>query len=344
MFGIGSFYFKMKAKAALKGNWQTAMLVAFFSGIFGLALQVYQARFMTLSPQQINGLMMVSSFEQLWPLFGITKEILWGFLGLALLAALVSPALTLGCNHYFVERLRGEEMGFGGLFSRFCIFFKALWLNLLMTIKTLLWGLVILGPFLALVWFVPQTAVFLLKHTYLITVVSLAAVIPPLLAALRYAMANYIMAHKPDTGAWEAIEQSKKMMKSQKSNYLMLNISFAGWMLLSMLVNVLLSGISPVVGLVAQLFLETWIMAYMNGSLASFYLVVAEEDGLMKAAKDLQKMMENAGVDFPEMPEYPHSAENAWNRPDEGNGAEEPAEEADGEPEDDSASEDEPID
>lgn len=316
MFGIGSFYFKMKAKAALKGNWQTAMLVAFFSGIFTMALQVYQGRFMQLSQQQINGLMMVSSFEQLWPLFGITKEILWGFLGLALLAVLVSPALSLGSNHYFVQRLRGEELGFGGLFSRFCIFFKALWLNLLMTIKTLLWGLVILGPFFALVWFVPQTAVFLLKHTYLISVISLVAVIPPLLAVLRYAMAPYIMADKPDTGAWQAIEQSKKMMKTQKSNYLMLNISFVGWVLLSMLVNALLSGISPVVGLVAQLFVETWLMAYMNGAYASFYMVVAEEDGLLKAAMDLQKMMENAGVDFPEMPDYPHSTQETWEIPD----------------------------
>ena len=38
MFGIGSFYFKQKAKAALKGNWQTAMLVAFFSTVFMTAL------------------------------------------------------------------------------------------------------------------------------------------------------------------------------------------------------------------------------------------------------------------------------------------------------------------
>lgn len=331
MFGIGSFYFKMKAKSALKGNWQTAMLVAFFSGIFTMALQVYQARFMSLSQQQINGLMMVRSFEELWPLFGITKEILLGFLGLALVALLVTPALTQGSNHYFVQRLRGEEMDFGGLFSRFCIFFKALWLNLLMTIKTLLWGLVILGPFLALVWFVPQVALFLLKHAYLITVISLAATIPPLLAALRYAMAPYVMAEKPDTGAWQAIEQSKTMMKTQKSNYLMLNISFVGWVLLSQLVNLLLGSISPVVGLVAQLFVETWLMAYMNGAVASFYLVVAEEDGLMNAAKDLQKMMENAGVDFSEMPGYPHANEETWEIPDEGNAVEEPAEEPAGE-------------
>ncbi|MEG0995390.1 MAG: hypothetical protein RSH26_00355, partial [Clostridia bacterium] len=30
---LGPFYFKQKARAALKGNWQTALLVTFFSGV-----------------------------------------------------------------------------------------------------------------------------------------------------------------------------------------------------------------------------------------------------------------------------------------------------------------------
>jgi uncharacterized membrane protein len=39
---LGSYYYKTKAKQTLKGNWQNAMLVAFFSGILGTALQVMQ--------------------------------------------------------------------------------------------------------------------------------------------------------------------------------------------------------------------------------------------------------------------------------------------------------------
>ena len=37
------FYFKQKAKAALKGNWQTALLVAFFSGILITASDVFSS-------------------------------------------------------------------------------------------------------------------------------------------------------------------------------------------------------------------------------------------------------------------------------------------------------------
>jgi hypothetical protein len=39
---LGSFYYKGKAKIALKGNWQIAMLVAFFSGVMTTLLQVLQ--------------------------------------------------------------------------------------------------------------------------------------------------------------------------------------------------------------------------------------------------------------------------------------------------------------
>ncbi|MBE5779575.1 MAG: DUF975 family protein [Clostridiales bacterium] len=325
MFGIGSFYFKMKAKAALKGNWQTAMLVTFFSGVFTVALQVFQSRFLQLDVQQIEGLMMVRNYEELWPLFGLNRKIIYGFLGLSLLSLLMSPALTLGCNHYFIQRLRKEELGFGGLFSRFCIFFKALWLNILIAVKTLLWGLVVMGPFLALLFLVPQVSVFLLKNPFLVTVVSVVASIPPILAALRYAMATFIVADKPDVGAWKAIEQSKQMMKTMKMNYLALNISFVGWLLLSSLLGVLLG---PVVGMIAQLFMETWVGAYMNGAFASFYQVVADEDGLMNAARDLHKMMQNAGVNFPDAEAFAHPEEVEELQPEESGEAEETVESA----------------
>ena len=39
---LGSFFFKHKAKLALKGNWQTALLVTFFASIFMTAAQVMQ--------------------------------------------------------------------------------------------------------------------------------------------------------------------------------------------------------------------------------------------------------------------------------------------------------------
>ena len=35
---LGSFYFKQEARRALRGNWQPALVVTFFSGIFLILL------------------------------------------------------------------------------------------------------------------------------------------------------------------------------------------------------------------------------------------------------------------------------------------------------------------
>lgn len=303
MFGIGSFYFKMKAKAALKGNWQTALLVTFFAGIFSTALQVFQIRYFQLDPQELSAVLMLGNYEQVLQLMGITREKIYGFFALAALALLVSPALNMGRNNYFLHRIRGEELGFAGLISRFSVFFKALWLNILIAVKCLLWSLAVMLPVTLLILFVPGVAEFLLKYPAATTIVSVLSSIPPLLAALRYSMATYIMADKPETGAFAAIRQSKKIMANQKMNYVSLNISFVGWLLLSSIVYMMVGSINMVIGLVAQLFMETWIGAYLNGSVAAFYEVISEEDGLLKASEDLRRMMKNAGV---EMPDFSH--------------------------------------
>lgn len=313
MFGIGSFYFKQKAKAALKGNWQTAMLVAFFSTVFMTALEVYQLRFMQVDANKLTALMTVVSYTQLWQLLGPVKEVLLGFAIIALLALLVTPALALGCNNYFIKRIQGEELGFAGLFSRFCIFFKALWLHFLIALKTFLWGMVVMVPVIVLMLLVPEVSLFLVQQPLAASLVSIATAIPIILASLRYAMAPYIMAEKPDTGAWKAIEQSKAMMKTQKMNYVSLTLSFVGWLLLSSVLQMMLGSISFVVGMMAQLFLQTWITAYMNGALACFYLTIAQEDGMDKAFAELNKMLRQMGADMPEgfpAPPFPDREES----------------------------------
>ena len=300
MFGMGSFYFKQKAKAALKGNWQTALLVSFFATSLLTALNVYQLRFMSVDAEKLTALMATAEYSQLWGLFGLTREVLMGFAILALVALVATPALTLGSNNYFIKRIQGEELGFAGLFSRFCIFFKALWLHILIAVKTFLWSLVVMVPLVALMLLVPNLSLLLVQNPLLTSLMSVAVSIPTILASLRYSMAPYVMAEKPDTGAWASIEASKAMMKTQKMNYVSLSLSFVGWMLLSYLLQMLLGSISFVMGMMAQLFLQTWISAYMNGALACFYLTVSQEDGVNKAFAELHKMLKQMGAQMPE--------------------------------------------
>ncbi len=61
---------------------------------------------------------------------------------------------------------------------------------------------------------------------------SLLFVIPGIIAAFSYAMVPYILAENPNLAPEKALELSKKMMKGNKSNYLLLLLSFIGWIIL----------------------------------------------------------------------------------------------------------------
>ena len=67
-----NMYYKWKGKNALRGNWQTAMVVAFFSGIFLVLTQVYQNRFMPVAIEMIDGM-------YYWRVPQITRGVWIGF-------------------------------------------------------------------------------------------------------------------------------------------------------------------------------------------------------------------------------------------------------------------------
>lgn len=256
---MGSFYFKTKAKEMLKGNWQTAMLVAFFSGILGTVLQVLQ---MVLLPNQMNFLS-VEAYTR--AVLQVPQSSWIIMLAVSVLTLLASPALGLGCNHYFVRLAHGEDLGVGSLFSRFCIFGKALWLYLRMFVQIFLWSLLLF--------------------------------IPGIIAAIRYSMAPYYLAENPDLSAGEALQRSKAAMANQKMSYFSLVLSFYGWMLLAMLAQTYLGEVNYVLGTVVGLAFQVWIAAYQNAAIAQFFGVVGQEDGVRHAYNDMFGRFEQMGMD-----------------------------------------------
>ena len=58
---------------------------------------------------------------------------------------------------------------------------------------------------------------------------SLLFIIPGIIAALSYAMTNYILAENPEMSASEAINLSKQMMDGNKWRLFCLRLSFIGW-------------------------------------------------------------------------------------------------------------------
>jgi uncharacterized membrane protein len=116
----------------------------------------------------------------------------------------IGSAVELGYDLFHISLYQSQSAPkINTLFSRFDVFGNALLLRLLMTLKILLW--------------------------------SLLLIVPGIVAAYRYAMAPYLLAEHPALTAGEAIEESKRLMAGNKGRLFCLHLSFIGWFLLAAL-------------------------------------------------------------------------------------------------------------
>ena len=120
------------------------------------------------------------------------------------IGALLSGVLVFGyaCFHLELAKSKKAKLGafLGGMLRRF---FKKWIASLLVGLYVFLWSLLLL--------------------------------IPGLIKSYAYAMTPYIMQEKPKMGINEAITRSREMMDGHKWQLFMLDLSFIGWMLLSVL-------------------------------------------------------------------------------------------------------------
>ena len=283
---LGSFFFKHRARIALKGNWQNALVVTFFASVLVTIAQVLQS----VVTQDINGIVsslsyalqsmpegvsaestqfheVLDLYQRLFSAIGSITQSTWiGLLVVNIVALVVTPVLSVSCNHYFIRLRDGEEIGvIRGLTERLNLFLRALWLHVIMFVKIFLW--------------------------------SLLLVIPGIIAAIRYSMAPYYLAEHPEMKAREAIRKSKETMKHLKMSYFMLQLSFIGWNLLVSLVQLWLTGISPMIALVAAQFLSLMVSTYLSASNAVFYCAATREGGMEKLVADARRHARQMGMD-----------------------------------------------
>lgn len=95
--------------------------------------------------------------------------------------------------------------------------------------------------------------------TILILLASLLFVIPGIILAYSYFMANYILYDKPEQRAVQILRESRNLMKGFKFKLFVLQLSFLGWALLS----VITLGIAFV-----------YFLPYINAAYALFYQIV----------------------------------------------------------------------
>lgn len=280
--------FRKKAREALKGHWQTALLIALIVNLPTLLMQGISAVTGNDVTARLETLILTASRDGILTESLILDEInallnstgFWTIRGLELLAWLITPCLTLGMYKWMLNRLQGQEDPVTTVFCRVRLFFKAIGLQLLIILKILLWmlpglaaGIITLLPvFRAVANYQGSTEALTqaLQGSYAMSLpVMLLIIIPGVMAGLRYALAEYILAEEPSNKILFCIRRSKYLMMGQKKNLFLLLVSFLLWYLLSMLVSSMLSG---VFSLLVQMLASLALSVYMAGSVGAFYL------------------------------------------------------------------------
>ena len=134
--------------------------------------------------------------------------------------------LNVGFCFFCLNVARGAAAGPGNLLDAFGIFFKVLWLTILTTIFEFLWSLLLIFP----AW----------------------------IAYYRYSFAFLILVDDPDKSAMQCIRESKELTRGHKWELFVLDLSFLGWIILSMI---------PFVGI--------FTMPYMEITKANFYRYIS---------------------------------------------------------------------
>ena len=287
---ITNFELKLKARTALRNNWQTALMVALIASLPSLASQVVAIMTQSSYAHTMSGLMSsmqsgatVADLANLLEEAGITLE---GYLPtglLNLLAAIISPFLTLGMLNYFFKLLRGEEDALiSTVFSRKNCFFKAIGLNLMVFLRTFLWMLP--GLVLEVLAVVAVTA-FSESLSMLAILLMYAGPVTMLVlgvrAALHYAMADRVMAETPSKGINQCIRESVAIMSQRKLLLFSLEISFFLWQIgLTLLESLLLGMVGNVLASTVSMALNFALNIYIQMAISAFYLYYRSETAI----------------------------------------------------------------
>ncbi len=176
---------------------------------------------------------------------------------------LISGPMTLGYAMFSISIFRKRETSPAEVFYGFERFGKALGLYIVMLVFIILWALLL--------------------------------IVPGIIAAFRYSMCFYILADNPDIGIMEALNESKRMMRGNKSKLFCLNISFIGWAFLAGLPIMIGTAVMvPLSGMIDYSYYTVaiyilgvgflWLTPYMEVSMIAFYDIA---NGSLRAARSL---------------------------------------------------------
>lgn len=149
----------------------------------------------------------------------------------SLVSIIMSGLFGFGMINYYLKLSRNEEVNYKELFSKFNLCLPYILISIITGIFTFLW--------------------------------SLLFIIPGIIASISYTLVYYIKLDNPEMGTMEVIRKSKEMMNGHKIDYVVLILSFIGWVILS----IFTLGI-----------LYLWLTPYMGVTFANFYNSLKEKE------------------------------------------------------------------
>lgn len=220
---------RKKAREALKGNWGKGILIGLAYFILIIILEALEKIF----------------FRK----FALN-------LAFSVIELVITVPLAFGLSISFLNLKRHKETtAFSFITDGFSRFGKCWNIYLWVLVRMLL---PIGCFFMAIVLFL--LLLFMKIHFWLVVTTGIIAYIACLIYAisrgLLYSLVYYIAADEPELTGKEIVNKSEKLMKGNRGNLLLLELSFIGWMLLGFL--------SLGIGFI-------WIFPYLQVSIACFY-------------------------------------------------------------------------
>ncbi|WP_312640926.1 DUF975 family protein [Hydrogenoanaerobacterium sp.] len=244
---------KQNARRALGGNWGKAICIL----LIGMSIFVIFSLLQGLTSLLLD----IPDFHDTLKTPGFYFDDVVNVSLLSLLIAsiftvlslIVNSPLTFGVKQWYYRLVGGESEDVVSIFSFFSfarLFFKAIWHDINLIVRRLLWAI----PFAVVPGAIAGIAVLLLYNTQPSDLMHLGGIMLLMLGLLlaviaqifffifsnRYFLSSYLIVEDPEIGVRKAIKTSIRSMKGHKSEIFVLQLSFVPWGLLSLLVLPLL--------------------------------------------------------------------------------------------------------
>ncbi|MDQ0148244.1 DUF975 family protein [Eubacterium multiforme] len=146
---------------------------------------------------------------------------------------LLGGLITVGISKFSLNLVRGKEISINDLFSNFDIYLKTLGLNILSGIC--------------------------------IFIGTLFFVIPGVIIAIMFSQAYYILSEDKEKSITQCLRESSELIRGYKWDYFVLELSFIGWWI----VSILTLGIGSL-----------WVIPYQGITETNFYLELKENQNI----------------------------------------------------------------